>query len=75
MHAANEAAIDPASVLWDDRRPVDAADDRGAASVWRTDCIAAIAAVVVTIVAFAMMFGLVPEACALTGGPGALVPC
>jgi hypothetical protein len=35
----------------------------------------AVAAVAVTVVAFAMMFQLVPEACALTGGPAALVPC
>ncbi|HEX8663549.1 MAG TPA: hypothetical protein VF744_05920 [Beijerinckiaceae bacterium] len=74
MHAATDAAIDPAYVLWDERRPVDDLDDHGAASVSRADSIAA-AAVVMTIVAFAMMFQLMPGACALTGGPGMLVPC
>ena len=65
MHAAAEAVI---------HGPADGFGHRWAALAARADWIA-VAAVAVTIVAFAMMFQLVPGACALTGGPAALVPC
>lgn len=81
MHAATEAAIPgPAYGLWQDRRPAGPADSLAilrpkAASVPWTDGILFAAAVVLTLVAFAMMLHAAPGACEPPGGPALLGPC